>query len=331
MVNATRSLLNVKGSIMSGIGKMADNMGSGSMRPRLSEKKSSLQDESGYRIQLDEITFNQIYLKWGSYSTPNEKLLSFHPVKPAIVSHFRLVDPPDTVDRRRQKITEKQFVVYRESAGSYDLCVAPTKDKERSFFELIMSDHLFNNMLTEESGFLMSFPDHSSGNTPSFDFTAPMEPAMYGIINDMQNAPYSGYLKGLYLETKAIELFLLQVKQLDQVNSAKQSRLKPGDIECLYEIRNYIELHYDHPGTITDLARRVGINQMKLKNGFKELFNTTVFGYVSDVRMQEAKRLLLEEKMYIHEVADRIGYKHPHHFTAAFKKRFGVLPGNLKK
>lgn len=102
-------------------------------------------------------------------------------------------------------------------------------------------------------------------------------------------------------------------------------------MECLHWIRDYIDLHYDEPCPIIDLARKAGINQMKLKNGFKELFNTTVFGYLSDVRMQEAKRLLLDEKMYVGEVADRVGYKYPHHFTAAFRKRFGVLPREVRK
>lgn len=296
-----------------------------------SEKKTSLQDESGYRGQLDEIDFGQIRLKWGSYTTPDEKVLTFHPVGPAIVSHFLITDPLESPGARHKGISEKQFIVYRESAEPYDLRVTSTKDKARSFFELIISDHFFENIFTEESRFLTNFHNHTSAETPCFDFVAPMVPAMNGIINDMRNSPYSGYLKGLHLEAKSIELFLMQVRQLDDAGAARQSRLKPGDIERLHEIRNYIELHFDQPCTILDLARRAGINQMKLKNGFKELFNTTVFGYLSDIRMQEAKRLLLDEKMYVNEVADRIGYKYPHHFTAAFKKKFGMVPADLKK
>jgi AraC-like DNA-binding protein len=134
----------------------------------------------------------------------------------------------------------------------------------------------------------------------------------------------------VYLEAKAIELFLLQVKQLDQRDQAALSKLKPADIESLHAIREYITLHCDHPFSIIELARKAGINQTKLKSGFKELFNTTVFGYLGDIRMQEAKRLLLEEKLYVSEVAERIGYKHPHHFTAAFRKKFGMAPGSFR-
>ena len=92
-----------------------------------------------------------------------------------------------------------------------------------------------------------------------------------------------------------------------------------------------MDLHYDESFSITGLARMAGINHLKLKNGFKDLFHHTVFGYLGEVRMQEAKRLLLDEKMDIHEVAEMMGYKYPHHFTAAFKKKFGVAPRDLKR
>jgi AraC-like DNA-binding protein len=146
----------------------------------------------------------------------------------------------------------------------------------------------------------------------------------------MKNAPYSGHLKGLYLEAKAIELFLLQVKQLDQQTGPKLSKLKPTDIERLYAVKEHINKYYDQSCSIIGLAQLAGINQMKLKDGFKELFGTTVFGYINDVRMNEAKRLLLDEKLYVNEVADRVGYKHPQHFTIAFKKKFGIAPKELK-
>jgi AraC-like DNA-binding protein len=61
------------------------------------------------------------------------------------------------------------------------------------------------------------------------------------------------------------------------------------------------------------------------------LFGTTVFGYLTDIRMQEARRLLVDEKLYVGEVAERMGYQQPHHFTAAFKRKFGVLPKKIRQ
>ena len=294
------------------------------------EQQRIIHDETGYRIQLDEVTLNQVDLKWGAYLNPEEKVLLFHPDRPTIISHFRMYDPRVTVDLKRKNIREKQFVIYREAVGPYELWIPPTKDKGCSFFELIMSDHFFNNIMTDESEFMSGFRQHATVSTPSLDFTAQMNPAMYGVINEMRNSPYRGHLKAIYLEAKAIELFLMQINQLDRLEIARRSKLKARDIESLHAVKTYMELNYNNPCSITELARIAGINQMKLKNGFKELFNTTVFGYLSNLRMQEAKRLLIDEKMYVNEVADLVGYKHPHHFTAAFRKKFGMVPKDLK-
>ncbi len=311
-VNAKGNSINAGGSIMDS--------------DVLNEQRNIVQDESGFRMQLDEITFNQIDLRWGSYSNPLEKTLFFTPAKPTIISHFKLADDST---RLNQSKAEKQFIVYREPANAYTQSIEPTGKKIRSFFELMISEHFFNHIVTEESASLMSLYRHNT-SIPAFDLTAQLTPAMYNVINDMRHSPYSGHLKGIYLEAKAIELFLLQINQLDQQDQAVTSKLKPQDIACLHEVKDTLELHYGQPHSITELARKAGINQMKLKNGFKELFGNTVFGYLHDIRMEEAKRLLLDEKMYVGEVAHLIGYKYSHHFTAAFRKKFGMLPRNLK-
>ncbi|HEY9258591.1 AraC family transcriptional regulator [Chitinophaga sp.] len=292
------------------------------------EKQVRINDASGFHIQLEELSFKEVDLRWGNYSNPTRKVMSFLPAKKMIVSHFRLQD--DTITTA-STIPEKQFVVYRESPEPYEMIVAPTRLKNRSFFELMMSEDFYQHFFTEESPFMRSFQRDETINAPSPAFTAQMMPAMQSIINDMRQSPYNGHLKAMYLEAKAIELFLMQVKQLDEQHLPKKTKLPAKDVESLHDIKQYIAQHYEQPLSITTLARKAGINQMKLKNGFKELFNTTVFGYLSDIRMQEAKRLLQDEKMYVGEVADRMGYKHPHHFTAAFRKKFGVMPKDVRK
>ncbi|MGO4290615.1 helix-turn-helix transcriptional regulator [Chitinophaga sp. RAB17] len=292
------------------------------------EKKVRINDASGFHIQLEELSMKELDLRWGNYSNPTQKVLSFLPAKKAIVSHFRIQD--DTINSTTA-IPEKQFVVYRESPEPYEMIVSPTRHKNRAFFELLMSEHFYQHFFTEESPFMSSFQRDETINTPSPAFTAQMMPAMQAIINDMRQTPYNGHLQAVYLEAKAIELFLMQVKQLDHQHLPKKTKLPAKDIESLYAIKQYMEQHYEQPLSITALARKAGINQMKLKNGFKELFNTTVFGYLSDIRMQEAKRLLQDEKLYVGEVADKIGYKHPHHFTAAFRKKFGMMPKDIRK
>lgn len=286
----------------------------------LMKNKYIFQDDSGYSMFLEEVTFRQIELCWGSYTNPTQRILTIQSDKPAIVSHFQLSD--SVVEARRESLREKQFMVYQQMAGSYDLSIAPTQKHPRTFFELSISDRFFNNLVTEESDFLMNFHQRSN-------HVADMLPEMYEIIYSMEHAPYTGDLKGIYLESKAVQLFLAQVSQLDRLNK-RESKLKRYDIDCLYAVKEYLDLNYFADLSIVDLAREAGINQTKLKAGFKELFNHTVFGYLRDLRMLEAKRLLQDEGLNVNEVSERIGYSYPQHFSSAFKRKFGVLPKAIK-
>lgn len=73
------------------------------------------------------------------------------------------------------------------------------------------------------------------------------------------------------------------------------------------------------------LARQVGLNDFKLKLGFRQVFGTTVFGYLHEHRMEQAQLLLQERRMNVEEVARTVGYANRSSF-AAFRKKFGINP-----
>lgn len=76
-----------------------------------------------------------------------------------------------------------------------------------------------------------------------------------------------------------------------------------------------------------ELAREVGINDYKLKIGFHEVFDTTVFGCLYEYRMERSRQLLESGNLTVTGVARAVGYANRSHFAAAFKRKFGVNPG----
>jgi hypothetical protein len=118
------------------------------VRQEFSETSNVLQDDSGYHLELHEITLNQIGIKWGKYSCPYGKKLSFYPENNTVVSHFRITDSPAIVNKKRKSISERQFVVYREKPEPYDLDIAPTKEKGCTFFETGMTETLFSHLFS---------------------------------------------------------------------------------------------------------------------------------------------------------------------------------------
>ncbi len=160
----------------------------------------------------------------------------------------------------------------------------------------------------------------------------PVTPAMNRLLSEVRDCPYTGSLKKLFVEAKVVELLTLQISQINASEEGRKN-LKRSDIDKLYEVKDLLLRNIDAPFSIEELARVAGLNRTKLQEGFKELFGTTIFGYISDTRLEEARRHILDpgSALSISEIAAMSGYKNPQHFTAAFKRKFGYLPRDARK
>ena len=63
----------------------------------------------------------------------------------------------------------------------------------------------------------------------------------------------------------------------------------------------------------------ISSNEFKLKQGFRLLYNNTVYGVLSEYRMEKAKQYLLDTQMPVSEIALQIGFEHQSSFCKAFK------------
>ena len=135
----------------------------------------------------------------------------------------------------------------------------------------------------------------------------------------------------MFLLSKSIELLVLQAEAYNKAKDSGPKFLKTEyDKERIVYAREYLIKHLDMPPGLSELARAAGINEYKLKKGFKETFGNTVFGYLAETRLELAKNDLLEKKKSVSEIAFELGYSSVQHFSNAFKKKFGVSPGRLK-
>lgn len=149
------------------------------------------------------------------------------------------------------------------------------------------------------------------------------------VIHEILNCSYKDELKDLFLLSKSIELLVLQAEVYNQETQSQFIKTRK-DKEKLIEAKELLVNRIDNPPTIVELSKLIGINEYKLKKGFKELFGTTVFGYIHNSRMSMAKRLLLGTDKTAQEIAYETGYSSPQHFSTAFKNTFGVSPNSIR-
>ncbi len=84
-------------------------------------------------------------------------------------------------------------------------------------------------------------------------------------------------------------------------------------------------------GTLKQFARRLGTNEFKLKNGFKELYGTTVHRFVIDERLRRSTVLIQFSEFSLKRIAHLMGFKTYPHFSKTFKSRYGYTAGQLRK
>ncbi len=170
-------------------------------------------------------------------------------------------------------------------------------------------------------------------NEPHFCRQLAGSPHISLIVEQMKQCPYSGILQKLYLEGKAFELlaYHLDGAEKEEVRVQAASKLKADDIRCLHQAKEILSRMWNQPPGLLELSRLVGLNDYKLKLGFKALFGTTVFGYVRGLRMNEARKILEQGKANVSEAAMMVGYHNLSHFSTLFRKTYGYNPSEIGK
>jgi transcriptional regulator GlxA family with amidase domain len=101
--------------------------------------------------------------------------------------------------------------------------------------------------------------------------------------------------------------------------------LTPEDLEKCQLAKRMLENSYTHHHTNSQLARKVFINENKLKAGFKLITQHTIYEFVTQLRIEKAKDLLETTYLSVETIANRCGIDHSN-LIRQFKKITGKTP-----
>ncbi|MBS4063349.1 MAG: helix-turn-helix transcriptional regulator [Chitinophagaceae bacterium] len=156
-------------------------------------------------------------------------------------------------------------------------------------------------------------------------------PSMKEIINQILNCPYDEATRQFYFDLKVREL-LYQLLETTFKKNPSQQYFTPFEIARIHEARDILESYISKkPPSLRTLSRKVALNEYKLKTGFKQYFNTSIFDWLIDRKMQYAKHLILTTNRPIKDICAMVGYPRTTNFITAFRRRFGMTPGSLRR
>lgn len=118
-----------------------------------------------------------------------------------------------------------------------------------------------------------------------------------------------------------------QLKFVHEIIEQTAEQQKPGhQNQTVEKAIAYIQKHYNRTITLISISEHVHMNPAYFSVMFKKKTGIGVIEFVTDVRMEEAKKLLAETELKIYQIAELVGYNDPAYFSNTFKRICGVTP-----
>ena len=102
-------------------------------------------------------------------------------------------------------------------------------------------------------------------------------------------------------------------------------------VNIIEQAKDYISNHYNSDLSLDDISRIVDISPYYFSKIFKEETGVNFIDYLTNIRLEKAKELLVSTDNSMKEICAKIGYSDPNYFSRAFKKNVGVTPTEFKE
>lgn len=202
-----------------------------------------------------------------------------------------------------------------------DLIVLPNS----WLLSVVMTIRKFHSLFSEEANYI---PFLSEDNKEKKYYSQEMvSPAIAVVLSQLMNYNLHPSIKKLYLKGKVFELISLYFNKTEDADLEQCPYLADEDnVRRIKMAKEIMIARMAEPPTLAELSDEVGLSLKKLKEGFKQIYGDSVYGFLFDYKMEYARKMLESGKHNVNEVGLKVGYSTASHFIASFKKKFGTTP-----
>lgn len=129
----------------------------------------------------------------------------------------------------------------------------------------------------------------------------------------------------LYI-TKCVRELLKPIATPESVMPAEERDLNELVDVRFEKVLDFIDRNIHNKLTLTELCKIVNFNTSHLIKLFKDVYGTTPLKYISSIRIEKAKDLLINTNASITDIAMQTGFQTIHYFSHAFKQHTGMSP-----
>lgn len=153
--------------------------------------------------------------------------------------------------------------------------------------------------------------------------------SLYRMLQELMDRLEENHTSSTMQCSELLYSVILKLRQ-DSVYIESKSRLQ--QITQLNPVLRYIEEYYHQPLTLEVLAQQLNVTEQYTCLLFQQSLGIRPFEYVTRVRIQKAKKLLLKNsQISVQDIARQVGYEHPSYFIKRFKEQENVTPTIFRK
>jgi len=127
------------------------------------------------------------------------------------------------------------------------------------------------------------------------------------------------------------KVFLLQWHGDGQMPFASLVRRRPHADSVVRQAEDWLRDHFRQSHAVSAVVDECGIAERSLKRRFSTATGSTIIGYVQNLRVEEAKRLLESDEGSSDNIATAVGYENPAFFRRLFKRNTGLTVGQYRR
>ena len=125
---------------------------------------------------------------------------------------------------------------------------------------------------------------------------------------------------------KLTEVVLVELIRINFCRKDQNSFLLALNDKRISKSLKLIHSTPQEPWTLESLASQIGMSRAAFAKRFKEMIGEPMFAYLSKVRVQKAKELLQDTKLFVNDIAFTVGYESERAFAKTFGKHVGMTP-----
>ncbi len=136
--------------------------------------------------------------------------------------------------------------------------------------------------------------------------------------------------KDLIIQSTLTLILHYLIRDFSGNTNSIRSRYEKNEILC-FKIMHYIDTHLRTLTSLHQVAEEFNYNYTYLSGMFKKVAKISLSKYYNEKKLLLAKKLIVEDKMKISQVASELNYSNPYAFSKAFKKHFGISPKHMQE